>query len=127
MGLGNVADATLRLYRQIGVEAIRIPTRMNTRLTVRPLVPPTQRSPRGRQAPPWDEALLRRIMARIAGYGLAPLGVNLEPSGRMNHRDGFNVVTGDGSCRFISLKKDLGLAGPPKAFPTQKPLDCVLN
>ncbi|MBN1400519.1 MAG: mannonate dehydratase [Anaerolineae bacterium] len=83
MGLGNVADATLRLYRQIGVEAVRIPTRTNTRLTVRPLVPPAQRGPRGRQGLPWDEALLRRIMARVEAYGLAPLGANLEPSGRI--------------------------------------------
>ena len=57
-----------------------------------------------------------------------PLGSDdLEPSGRMNHKDGWNTVNGDGSCKFVAWKKDLKLTAPPKSLPTKKPLNCVLN
>jgi len=41
-GLGNLAEETLRFYRQIGVEEVAVPARLNTRVNLRPLVPPVQ-------------------------------------------------------------------------------------
>ena len=46
-GIGDVSEATLRFFKQIGVEDVHMPTRWNERTgstpTVRPLVPPTQK------------------------------------------------------------------------------------
>ena len=81
VGLPNVAEETLRFYRQIGVEAASIPTRYVTRVRRRRLVPPTQHGPRGSQPEPWDEAEIERITARVETFGLVPLGVNLPLSG----------------------------------------------
>ena len=46
-GLGNLAAATLRFFRQIGVEEVAVPARFHTNVNLRPLVPPAQRSAPG--------------------------------------------------------------------------------
>ena len=81
VGLGDVAEETLRFYRQIGVEAVRIPTRYVTRVRASSLVPPAQRGPRGAQPEAWDEAELLRIIERVESFGLAPAVVGLPLSG----------------------------------------------
>ena len=59
-----------------------MPAHMSTRLFWRQMVPAAQREPQGAQTV-WDVALLRRIKARIEGYGLTVEGIGLSPSGRI--------------------------------------------
>lgn len=107
--LGDVAETTLRFFRQIGVEAVGMPTRWNetpgTRPTTRPLVPPTQQGPVGPQPPAWDEAEVRRIKARIETFGLTPIQANLPLSG--------NILMGnaDRDADLEIVKQNIRLAG----------------
>jgi len=82
-GLGDISEETLCFYKQIGVEEVSMPTRYNTQVRSRPLVPPAQAGPLGPQPGPWDEAELRRIKERIQSFGLIPSQVSLEPSGNI--------------------------------------------
>ncbi|MEZ4614961.1 MAG: mannonate dehydratase [Caldilineaceae bacterium] len=68
--LGDVAETTLRFFRQIGVEAVGMPTTWNTTPGTRPHHPSpgagdTARSV-GPQPEAWNETELRRIQAQIA-------------------------------------------------------------
>lgn len=86
-GLGDIAETTLRFFKQIGVEEVSMPTQWNenagTGGTTRPFVPPTQTGPRGRQSPIWDEDLLMRIRDRIESFGLIPREARLGLSGNI--------------------------------------------
>lgn len=83
--LGDVAEETLRFFRQIGVDAVSMPTRYVTEPgtvpTRRPHVPPTQRGPAGPMPPPWDAEEMRAIRARIESFGLTPMVAALPLSG----------------------------------------------
>ena len=82
-GLGNLAPETLRFYRQIGVEEVQIPARLNTRINLRPLVPPTQSQAFGPMPPVWDEDELRRICDHVRRFDLEPTAIALPLSGRI--------------------------------------------
>ena len=84
-GVGDVSERTLRFYRQIGVEAVSMPTRWREvpGAGERQLVPPTQTGPKGAQGEVWDERELQRIKARIAAFDLQPLAARLDLSGRV--------------------------------------------
>jgi len=82
--IADVSSSTLRFYRQIGVEAVTMPSRWNVRVTpTRPHIPPTQRGPAPAQPPPWDRALLARIKERIEAFDLAVGAINLPVSGNI--------------------------------------------
>ena len=107
--LGDVAETTLRFFRQIGVEAVGMPTRWHVtpgaRPTTRPLVPETQRGPAGAQPPAWDEEELRRVKAQIERFGLRPIQANLPLSG--------NIVLGRAGrdADMEVIKANIALAG----------------
>lgn len=86
-GLGDIAETTLRFFKQIGVEEVSMPTRWNenpgTGGTTRPFVPPTQTGPRGKQGGVWDEALLVRIREHIESFDLKPTVAGLGLSGNI--------------------------------------------
>ena len=82
--LADVSDGTLRFFRQIGVEAVGVPTRMVTELRrSRPHVPPPQEGPAGPQPPPWDAAELQGICDRVRSFGLDPYAAALPVSGNI--------------------------------------------
>ncbi len=81
--LGNLAEQTLRFYRQIGVEEVAVPARFNTRINLRPLVPPTQTKAAGPMRPMWDEDELVRICDYVRGFELEPAAIALPLSGRI--------------------------------------------
>lgn len=107
--LGDVAETTLRFFRQIGVEVVGMPTRWNTkpgtRPTTRPLVPEAQTGPAGAQPPPWDEEEMQRIKREIERFGLVPIQANLPLSG--------NILMGrPGSVEELAVvKANIQLAG----------------
>ena len=80
-GLGNLAEQTLRFYRQIGVEEVAVPARFNTNIKLRPLVPPTQRKAAGPMGPMWDEDELVRICEHVRSFELEPAAIALPLSG----------------------------------------------
>lgn len=82
-GLGNLADATLRFFRQIGVEEVATPARFHTRVNLRPLVPPPQLSARGPQPEPYDEDELNRIRAHVQSFDLEATTLGLPLSGNI--------------------------------------------
>ncbi|MDE2954189.1 MAG: hypothetical protein OXR71_06670, partial [Gemmatimonadota bacterium] len=84
-GIGDISEQTLRFYRQIGVDAVVMPTRWRTEPGTgeRKLVPPTQTGPKGAQGGIWDERELQRIKARIESFDLIPLIAGLGISGRV--------------------------------------------
>lgn len=86
-GLGDVAETTLRFFKQIGVEEVHMPTRWNekagARPTTRPLVPPTQTGPSGKQGSVWNEAELLRIKERIEAFDLKATVAGLGLSGNI--------------------------------------------
>lgn len=86
-GLGDVSEGTLRFYRQIGVEEVGMPSQLGKRggemPAARPLVPATQRGPRGAQGKPWDEEELVRVRDWIEPFGLRPSVMNLGLSGNI--------------------------------------------
>ena len=67
-GLGDISESTLQFFRQVGVEAVSIPTKYNEKsdgvLTTRPLVPPTQTGPAGRMGKPDQRAAAARQCGR---------------------------------------------------------------
>jgi mannonate dehydratase len=81
--LGNLAEETLRFYRQIGVEEVAVPGRFNTRINLRPLVPPTQRQAPGPQPDPWEAEELHRIADHVRSFDLEPTTLNLPLSGNI--------------------------------------------
>ena len=106
-GLGDVEPTTLTFFAQIGVEQVTIPSRETGRIGRVPLVPPTQRGPRGPQHV-LDEAELRRIKAHVESFGLAVTGTGLQPSGR--------IVMGGPDCdrdieRYCASIRAAGRAG----------------
>ncbi len=84
-GIGDIAARTLRFYRQIGVDAVAMPTRWREAEGTgeRKLVPPTQTGPKGARERVWDERELQRITARIKAFDLTPLIAGLGISGRV--------------------------------------------
>ena len=81
-GLGDVDAETLTFFAQIGVEQVTIPSRETGRIGRVPLVPPTQRGPRGPQQE-LNEATLRKTKAHVESFGLAVTGTGLQPSGEI--------------------------------------------
>ena len=86
-GLGDVSESTLRFCKQIGVEAVSMPTRWSEETGKAPgtrlLVPKTQTGPSGNQPDPWDRDELLRIRERIESFGLAPTVAGLPLSGNI--------------------------------------------
>ena len=82
-GLGDVDAKTLTFFKQIGVEQVTIPSRETGRIGRVPLVPPTQRAPRGAQREPFDAQELCRIKAHVESFGLSVCGTGLQPSGEI--------------------------------------------
>jgi hypothetical protein len=80
-GLGNLAEETLRFYRQIGVEEVGVPARFTTNVNLRPLVPPTRTKASGPLPPMWEEDELRRICEHVRGFDLEPTAIALPLSG----------------------------------------------
>jgi len=86
MGLRNLADETLRFFRQMGVEYVTMPARYNTRVTRRGLAPAADRGPApGAMLSPWDADELSRIRRKIVSAGLKPEMVNLGRPVRILH------------------------------------------
>ena len=90
-GIGDISENTLRFYRQIGVDAVTIPTRWNDKPGTgeRKLVPATQTGPKGGIGRIWDEGEMQRIKAHIESFDLIPLVAGLPMSGNvLMGRDG---------------------------------------
>lgn len=82
--LGDVSAATLGFFRQIGVEAVGVPSRLILEpRRSRPLVPPAQMGPVGPQPEPWDEGDLRAVCDRVRAFGLTPVLTSLPLSGNV--------------------------------------------
>ena len=82
--LGDVSDATLAFFRQIGVEAIGLPARAFTEVRrSRPLVPPAQLGPAGPQPEPPSADDLRRLVGRVESAGLRAVSASLPLSARI--------------------------------------------
>ncbi|MBT5832368.1 MAG: TIM barrel protein [Candidatus Latescibacteria bacterium] len=86
-GLGDIAETTLRFFKQVGVEEVSLPKRWNekggTGGTTRPFVPPTQTRPAGGVGEIWDEGLLMRIRERIEAFDLKATVSTLGVSGNI--------------------------------------------
>lgn len=84
--LGDVADTTLRFFKQLGVEVVGMPRKYNTNAgtppTIRPLVPSTQTGPVG-LLEPWDEAEMQRVKAKLESFELTPWLTSLPLSGNI--------------------------------------------
>src|SRR6185437_15035347 len=78
----DVSTATLRFFRQIGVEEVGVPSRLILeQRRSRPLVPPAQMGPVGHQPEPWDEGELSAVCDRVRAFGLRPVLTSLPLSG----------------------------------------------
>lgn len=86
-GIGDVAEETLRFFKQIGVEDVHMPTRWNEKAnstpTVRPHVPPTAKGKWGGVGNPWDVDELKRVKQRIADFELEATVAGLGLSGNL--------------------------------------------
>ena len=108
-GLGDIAETTLRFFKQVGVEEVSMPKRWNEKAgtggTTRPFVPPTQTGPSGGVGDVWDEDLLMRIRDRIEAFGLRATVTALGLSG--------NIVMGkDGRDDDLEIiKANIEIAG----------------
>lgn len=72
-GLRDLNEATLRFFRQLGVEHVVMPSRYREEVTKRPLVPATQRGPQpGQLLGRWDKVELTRVKERVEAFGLHP-------------------------------------------------------
>jgi mannonate dehydratase len=69
MGVRDLSDATLRFVRQLGVEWIASPSQLILDNRLMGLVPPPGRAPGGTSRS-WQEADIRRILARVESFGL---------------------------------------------------------
>ena len=86
----DLSTDRLRFYRQIGTEEVTLQmargvgadftTRVHDQ-PVRPLVPPAQKSAAGGPGQPWDEDVLRAMVARCEAFGLEATTMNLGLSG----------------------------------------------
>lgn len=107
--IGDVAESTLRFFRQIGVESIGMPSRYSTdprtNPTIRPLIPPAQTKPTAPLSAPWDEEELRRVKQRIEAFGFRVASTNLPQSG--------SILLGhdDRAEQLAILKQNIRLAG----------------
>jgi mannonate dehydratase len=71
-GLPNLADETLRFYRQLGVEYVTMPLAYNTGIARRPLSPPVAAAPGPGTIKPFAEATLLRVKQRLEAAGFHP-------------------------------------------------------
>ncbi len=107
--LGDVAETTLRFYKQLGVEAVNMPTRWNENSdasgAMRPLVPLAMTGPPRNQIRKWDEEELMRIRARLESFDLIPSEARLGMTG--------NILLGlDGRDEDLDvLKANIEMAG----------------
>ena len=77
-GLGDLADKTIRFFLQMGVEYVVMPTRFNTQVSKRGLVPPTDNGPAPDEIlKPWDAGELITIRKHLESRGLRPEMVHL--------------------------------------------------
>ncbi len=77
-GLRDASDETVTFFLQMGVRYVTMPSRYNTTVTKRPLVPPPDPGPaRGQTLKPWDAAELIRVKERLQSMGLDPLMLHL--------------------------------------------------
>ena len=85
--LADVSETTLQFFRQMGVEAVNMPTQWNEDAgagrAMRPLVPPARTGPPSNQIRKWDEEELRRIRARIEAFDLVPSEARLGITGNI--------------------------------------------
>lgn len=83
-GIADLSEATLRFYRQIGVEEVGLPRRYVTDVrSSRPHVPPAQMGPAGPQGEPWTVDELVRMHERVAAFGLEGTSASLGVSGNI--------------------------------------------
>ncbi len=86
-GIGDVAEETLRFFKQIGVEDVHMPMRWNekrnTTPTVRPHVPPPSKGKSGGIGDKWDLDELKRIKERITEFELEATVAGLGLSGNL--------------------------------------------
>jgi mannonate dehydratase len=75
--LPNLAENTLRYYRQIGIEDVTMPAQYTESGASRPLVPPAQKSAPPPLPPAWDIDQLLRISSRIRAFDLNPACMDL--------------------------------------------------
>jgi D-mannonate dehydratase len=111
--MGDVSESTLRFCKQVGVEAVSMPTRWSEQTGRAPgtrlLVPTAQTGPPGGQPNPWDKLELERIKERIESFGLIPTVAGLPLSGNIllgregRDQDIENVIT----C--IEIAGEIGL------------------
>jgi mannonate dehydratase len=106
-GIGDISEKTLRFYRQIGVDAVTMPTRWHEKTGTgeRKLVPPTQTGPKGSQGRVWDEEEVTRVKERIESFDLIPLVAGLGISG--------NILMGKDGCDddLEIMKANIEIAG----------------
>ena len=77
-GLRDLADETIRFFLQMGVEYVVMPTRFNTQVSERGLVPPTDNGPAADEIlKPWDASELITIRKHLESRGLRPEMVHL--------------------------------------------------
>ncbi|MEZ5401528.1 MAG: mannonate dehydratase [Bryobacteraceae bacterium] len=85
-GPSDVAPETLAFIRQMGIGYATMPASMNTRVTQRPLVPPTDRGPRDDAIHrAWTAAQLRQVKEHMAAHGVRAELVHLPPFPRILH------------------------------------------
>ena len=119
--LGDVADATLSFYRQIGVEEVSMPGRALTHLATRPLVPAVQLSLRRSQPEPWDERLLREVKRRIEGHGLVASAMTLPVSGAITAGRPERDRDLERACACIRVAGRVGLRTLTYSFTALRP------
>jgi hypothetical protein len=77
-GLRDLSDETLTFFKQIGIEHVTMPTRLNLTRRKRGPVPSTDRGPRNDGLlRPWDSDDLKRIKDYLAERGLTAGMVHL--------------------------------------------------
>ena len=79
--VGDLSLENLRFLRQLGVEELTVPSRMDARQHVRPLVPAAQVTAPGPQPAPWNTDALRQIREHVSTFGLQATTLNLPLSG----------------------------------------------
>ena len=85
-GLRDINDATLRFFRQMGVEHVVMPSRYNTEVRKRGLVPGTDHGPRpGQMLQAWDTNELIRIKRKIEDADLKVVMIHLGRFPRILH------------------------------------------
>jgi mannonate dehydratase len=78
--LPDLAEETLRFYRQTGVEVVEMPAHFSDRPSHRspaPLLPPAQTAPPSQPVAAWDPVELLSIRERIEAFDLRPVMINL--------------------------------------------------